>query len=191
MGTRSVKFAKLKYEDFPIKLFFHLLSRPERVAHLFLGKKKWEHLKLRWDEDDDSMEADRLLEDQKKAAIPLIKAQRDITVLKWLRFTQSDVKKVFEELGLPWREDPEELIKSLQKSIRKNISQYENNLIQLQATLKQQKESDGASKFSIDDAIASLNLAGFTVVDPDKLTIGQFRAMNKAIEKNGERTRTA
>ena len=187
MGTRNVKFAKLKYEDFPIKLFFRLLSRPEGVAERFLGKNKWAELTKKWEEDDDSLESDRVLEDQKKVALPMMKAQMGILVLRWLAFTHQDIKPVFETLGLPWRDDPKELISSLRKYIQKNKSQYENNLIQLDATMQQQKSMDADSDFSIDDAIAGLNLAGFTITDPDKLTIGQFKAMNKAIEKNGRR----
>jgi len=163
---------------------------PERGPRRFLGKRKWDDLLRRWEEDDKSIESDRLLEDQIRAALSLAKTQKATTALKWLAVTGTNPKILFEQWKLPWREDPEELVKALTAYITKHNSQYENNLIMLQATIEQQKSAEDdkhAEPFNIDDAIAGLNLAGFTINDPETLTIGQFRAMNKAISRNGGR----
>lgn len=183
------EFSGLKYEDFPVRLFFRLLGKDEAVAERFLGKAKWSNLIRRWEEDDKSMEKERLLEDQIRAMLSLYKAQKATTALKWLSVTGSDPKPILEEVGLPWRDTAEELVEALTKYIKKHTSQYENNLIMLEATMKQQSSGPtiGESKFTIDDGIAGLNLAGFTITDPDKLTIGQYQAMNRAIQRNGKR----
>lgn len=128
-----------------------------------------------------------MLEDQKKAALPLLKAQKATIALKWVPMTQKERKPILEEVGLPYREDLIEQIKALQEYATKNYAQYENNLIQLQATQAQQN-SQKSSTFTVEDAIATLDLGGFTVSDPDTLTIGQFKAMNRAIQRNGKRT---
>lgn len=187
MGMRNTKFVRTKFEDFPVKLFFRLLSCPKGVPERFLGPGKWESLLTKWEEGEDSLENSRLLEDQKKTVLPLIKAQKAIVVLKWLSHTNSDLEEVLQSLNLPWDKDPEKLVEKLKNYIIKNNAQYENNLIQLKATQEQQRDSENVSDFSIEDAIASLNLAGFTVSDPNTLTIGRYRAMNKAIERNGRR----
>jgi len=186
MGSTRLK--RLRYEDFPIKLFYHLLSGPERKAHLLLGAEKWRKLLQKWEEDDDSLESTRLLEDQKKVALPLIKAQKMAIALRWCVSTKLDRKALFDESNIPYREDLSEQVAVLARYIEKLKSQHENNLIQLQATLEQQRTTGGGSDFTVDDAIATLNLAGFTINDPNTLTIGQYKAMNRTIQrKNGKR----
>lgn len=168
-------------------MFYRLLARPEEVATRVIGERKWKELVRRWEEDDRSLEADRLLEDQKRVALPLMKAQKATIALKWVMITSEDRKTVLQDGQLPYREDLKEQVDALQHFIKKHDAQYENNLIQLQATQEQQNTGEG-SDFTIEDAIASLDLAGFTVSDPSKLTIGQFKAMNRAIQKNGKRS---
>lgn len=180
---------RTKYEDFPIRFFFRLLSKPDGVAERFMGPKRWFDLKQRWEEDDDSMEKDRLLEDQQRAGIPKIKAEKALLALKYYVVACDRAKDLFHEVNLPWDDNPNEMVEKLKNYIEKQRSQYENNLIQLEATKKQAEERASLSenKFSIDDAIATLNYAGFTINDPNSLTIGEFKAMNKTIERNGKR----
>lgn len=140
----------------------------------------------RWEEEDASLEASRLLEDQKRTALPLMKAQKASIAIRWVLQTAMDRKPILEEAGLPWREDIQEQVEVLETYIKKNHAQYENNMLQLKATQEQQNQ-ESANTFTIEDAIATLNLAGFTIADPNKLTIGQFKAMNRAIQKNGKR----
>lgn len=183
---RNTRLAGLKYEDFPLKTYYRLLAKDQRVAERFIGASKWRRLIRKWEEDDNSLEAARLLEDQKRVALPLMKAQKASIAIKWLLVSNTDRKKVLEDVGLPYRKDPKEQISALENFIQRNYSQYENNLIQLAATQEQQS-SGSDSKFTIDDAIATLDLGGFTVNDPNELTIGQFKAMNRAIQRNVKR----
>jgi hypothetical protein len=183
---RNTRLAKLRYEDFPLKTYYKLLARPQAVAERYIGKLNWNALVTKWEEDDDSLEASRLLEDQKRVALPLMKAQKASMAIKWLLVTDKDRKSTLEDVRLPYREDPQEQIDALEKFIEKNYSQYENNLLQLEATQAQQSV-DGDSDFTIEDAIATLDLGGFTVTNPNELTIGQFKAMNRAIQRNGKR----
>ena len=181
---RSAELKRLKYEDFPIRLFYKLLSKPTEVAERFVGAGKWQTLLQKWEEDDDSLESDRLLEDQKKVALPLMKAQKAAVALRWVLSTSMDREAVLTENGLPYKEDLMEQIEVLENFITKNKAQYENNLIQLEATKLQQAGREPKTRFSADDAIATLNLAGFTIMDPNRLTIGQYQAMNRTIQRN-------
>jgi len=186
---QRAEIKKLKYEDFPVRLFFYLLSKEDALACRFLGEHKWQGLKTRWEQNDTSLASSRLLEDQKRTILPLIKAQKGTLALRWLGATLVDPKELFLEIGLPWDDDKGKLIDALQKYIQKNTSQYENNLIQLKANQEDSESNKAklsAEEFTIDDAIATLNLAGFSIPNPDKLTIGQYKAMNKAI-KDGRR----
>lgn len=187
MPLANKKLLKTRFEDFPLRLFFRLLRNDDRAANLFLGEGRWQAMRDKWEESANSLEDDRMLEDQKKVVLPLIKAQKATLVLRWAQFTSMDIKPVFEELGLPWEDDPIALVERLDKYIKKNLSQYENNLIQLEATKKQAEDRSQHTDFSIDDAIATLNLAGFTITDRDTLTIGEFRSMTKTMERNGRR----
>jgi hypothetical protein len=185
------ELVNLRYEDFPVRLFFRLLERSPKVAGRVVGgEKKWERMLQKWEEQDNSLESGRMLEDQIRAMLSLIKAQKATTVLKWIMVTPSDPRPLIEEIGLPWRDDPKELIEAIQAYIIKHTSQYENNLLMLRATVEQQNSVSplSESKFSIDDAIAGLNLAGFSITEPDKLTIGSYQAMNRAIQRNVKRT---
>lgn len=181
-GLRRLR--RLSFEDFPIVMFFKLLGRPDPIAERVLGASRWAQMKEKWEESENSLESDRLLEDQKRAALPLMKAQKATMALRWATMTPQDIKPVMEELNLPWDDDPAEFVKLLQNYAERQFSQYQNNLIQLEATQEQQKQEDRTSNFTIKDGIATLNLAGFTIMDPDRLTIGEYQAMNRAIERN-------
>lgn len=187
MPLARKEIRRKRFEDFPLRLFFNLLSSPDRKAELFLGPKKWHYLKEKWQEGDDSMENDRMLEDQKKTVLPMVQAQKALLAMKWLFVTESDPRPIFEELGLPWNDDPKKLVETLVSHIERLTSKYENNLIQLQATQQQAEDRSKGTDFHIDDVIATLNLAGFTIPDKDALTIGDFRSMTKTMEKNGRR----
>jgi len=177
---------KTKYGYFPFKLFYELLSGPERRAHLFIGKSKWSKMLKTWEEDDDSLEASALLEEQKKVLLSHLKAENAVIALQWVLITRLDRKEILLEAGMPYKEDIAEQVTALKNYITKHRSQYENNLIQLEA-INRSQTTETQRSFSSDDAIATLNLAGFTINDPDKLTIGQFKAMNRTIQRNGKR----
>ena len=184
----SPRLARLRYDDFPIRLFYYLLEAPERVPTLLIGKPAWTKLLVKWGEDDDSLEASSILEDQKRTALPLMKAQKAAIALRWVLYTTEDRKPLLEESNLPYREKIEDQVSALENYILKCKAQYENNLIQLENTKQQQHTPETNKSFSANDAIATLNLAGFTITDPDKLTIGQYKAMNRTIQRNGKRT---
>lgn len=175
----------IKFEDFPVKLFFRLLQMDDAVGERVMGRA-WQRYKRMWEDKEDSLEAKRLLEDQKRAMLPLMQAQKAMIALQWVPHAKEGAKELFQECNLPWHDDPQELVEGLLKFIEKSTSKHQNNLIQLNATLEAARQKQ-KSEFTIDDGIATLNLAGFTIVDPDKLTIGQYRAMNKTIERNEPR----
>lgn len=180
------RLKRVKYEDFPLKLYYRLLSKEGKVPERFLGTRKWNELTKKWEEEDRSLEADRMLEDQKRAALPLLKAQKASIALKWVMQNSEERQALLEEVSLPYRKDIKEQVTALSRYIEKHYAQYQNNLLQLEVTQKQQNSTKN-STFTIEDAIATLDLGGFTVTDPNKLTIGQFKAMNRAIQKNGKR----
>ena len=182
-NLRLSDLKNIKFEDFPIKIFFRLLRMDDAVGEKVLGRK-WQRFKRLWEEGETSLEGDRLLEDQKRAMLPLMQAQKAMIALQWAVHTRLDTEELFQEWNLPWSEDPKELVEGLIKFIENRTSRHQNNLIQLNATVEEAKQKK-PSEFTIDDSIATLNLAGFTITDPDILTIGQYRAMNKTIERNG------
>lgn len=188
MENFTVKQLKrLPFEDFPLMLFFRLMQKPQGVPERFLGARKWEHLVQKWEEFDDSADAQELLEEEKRTLLPLMQAQKATAVLEWLPRTPRDVQPILEELGLPWDPDPETMVKQIADFAQSSYSKYENNQIQLEAVKKRIRDKEKNTNFTIQDSIATLNLAGFTIHNPKTLTIGQYMAMNKAIERNGKR----
>jgi len=176
MATTSIR--NLSYEDFPIKLFWRLLKRPDEVAVRVIGnEKKWENFKMKWDNDHSSLESEQNLEQQKKVSLAFIQGQKASLTLKWLMLTDQDPKPVIEELGYKWHDDPLEMKAYLEKQLNKSINKYELE----SAALKQIKKPDDeeGSNFTIDEAIASLDIMGFTVDDHNTLTIGKYNAMSK------------
>ncbi len=185
------KLAQLKFDSFPVRLFFRLLSKDDALACRVLGENKWNRFKIEWEERTPSITGDAVIQSQRKVFLSLVKMHLGITAFKWVQFTSKDVKPIFLERGLPWDDDPIVLLEKLGNYIQKHAEQYENNLIGLNQTQKNRPEADEQKKTDlrvIDEALASLNLAGFTIVDKNSLTIGEFLSMNTALEKrNGGR----
>lgn len=175
----------LKYDDFPLKLFWRLLMRPDAVAIRVVGnEKKWERFKQNWENDNSSIESENQLEQQKKVSLAFIQGQKAALTIKWLALTEQDPRPAIEALGYKWHEDPKQMIAYLNKIVNKSISKYENE----SAILENQKGTDDGEEgekidFNIDEAIASLDMMGFTIDDHETITIGRYRAMSKVAER--------
>lgn len=174
----------LRFEQFPVKLFFRLLERGDDVAERVIGPK-WQKFKQKWEETNPTPQSNRVLDEQKTTFLFLSRAQMGILAAKWLQFTSADVSEYFREYGLPWSDDPIELLELLNSYIEKNVTKYNLGLSKLEST-KEEFDKAPESEFSVETAIASLNLAGFTISDSDKLTIGDFLSMNKALNNKNK-----
>lgn len=167
---------KLKYEDFPLKLFFRLLKKGDSVASRYLGASKWERLKTKWEETHGTQESESELDTQKNVAISFLEAQKAAMLLKWMATTTTNPRPLIEECGFKWYDDPTKLVESLTKIVKKNTAKYK-----LESAKIEKKEE--APAFAIEEAIYSLNMMGFTITDHDRLTIGQYDAMAKVAER--------
>lgn len=173
---------ELRYDQFPLKLFFRLLKKDDSVAHRILGEKKWTKFKEQWEKNHTTIDSENQLERQKNVSLAFVQSQKAALVLKWLSMTDKDPKPILEELGYKWYDDPEELVNSLKRTINKAVNKYEHE----SALLEKQKpntEETQEEDFSIDEAIASLDMMGFTIDDHDALTIGRYEAMTKVAER--------
>lgn len=173
--------------DFPLKLFMRLLKKPDEVVNRFLGANRWSLLKQQWEEQDKSIEGGQLLDQMKKVSLHFCKAHKAVVVLRWLGTAASPEREFVEELGLPWSDDPEELIEYFTLYIEKQQKLYEISLSDLKAMQEKGQQISQSKGTDVDELLASLNLSGFTITDPDAITVGQFNGMTKAIEKENER----
>lgn len=182
------RIKRLKYEDMPVKLFFRFLDNSD-LAERVLGKRKWGRFLDNWEKSDDSLEKARVLEEQKRTILPYMKAKKAEAAVKFLVLNPGDEKaeQFLTEVRLPWYGDVETTVKELVKFAKKNAAIFENNNIQLQNTLKEQENKHKGNEFSLDDSISALNLGGFSIPDPSKLTIGPFISMNRTIQKHGRK----
>lgn len=193
MQATATDIRDLKYEDFPIKLFFRLMEKGDAVAERVLGSKvKWGIFKKKWESDHTSLESDNQMEQQQKVNLAFVQAQKAALVIRWLSVTETDLKQQIIDWGYKWYDDPEKMVRYLLKIANKSQTKYELESANLEKKMNVEEE-EPSEKFNIDEAIKSLDMLGFTITNNKKVTIGEYTAMSRVAEKrlkhmkNGQR----
>lgn len=172
---------QLKYEDFPIKLFFRLLQKDDSVAHRILGKTKWEIFKRKWAESSASEKGEALFETKHSMSLAFVQMNKAFSVLRWLSVTLEDPKEKITEWGYTWHDDPIEMVEYLTKKANRALDRYEIETANVERLEKSKEEPE--EEFNVDDALASLDMMGFTLGDHNTVTIGKYRAMSRVAER--------
>ena len=192
-----MKFEYIKYENFPLILFFRLLQIGERGAKLFCRMKgiplrEWEKTKERFEIATRDPKGDPEFEDRKLLVLAWVRMSKTAILLRWIINSERDrkLKEVCEIAGIKWIEDPQARFEYLTTEIRKAEKRAER----LARKLDMDKEveeveaaEDPEERDTIYDAIASLELMGYSIPSYEELTVPKYIAMTRVAQKRLEK----
>ncbi|MBO0323460.1 hypothetical protein J0X14_14220 [Muricauda sp. CAU 1633] len=180
----------MDYDTFPFKLFFRILQDEGNVS--LIGKSKdenekiWESIKAEYRERHPSPRERRLVQAYKKVLSESIRANRDITLLRYLLTEPENLEQLYKELKIPWKPTVKERIEYLTLEIDKGKQKLEISNARLKLIedeIEEARESEEINIAKLNEAIASLTLFGFPINDFEKLTCGQYDAYSKVAQR--------
>jgi hypothetical protein len=182
----------MTYEDFPLVLFFKLMGRPEAVAHRIVGKRPWEKIKERWELNHEDSKGEAYLDARRKVLSQTIKLNKLRLLVEWIKKSKRDPKEVYTACRLPWNEDPKIRAEYLDSQIAKSeqlLEIYEAQYQRIKGQQKAEESEEEESPFTLaklHEAIASLELHGYSIPDYNQLTLGKYDAMTAVIKRKIE-----
>ena len=112
---------------------------------------------------------------------------------QWLPSIDDEkAKEVFKEIRVAWDDGFDKRAQRLKRLLNKHSEMAKKHA----RKVKELEEGDGeeVKEFTIDDfnqAIASLELVGFSIEDYEKLTLAKYEAISKTVKKKADATERA
>lgn len=190
----------MRYEDFPLVLFFRLMQRDIQVPYRLYGRGRWNNIVEKWQENRGEKVSEVMLEAKRKVLLETIQFNKISLLIHWLKKDKPQAKEIFEKTRIKWSDDKAErdqTLSQLKIKAEEKLKIYEAQLARLQENEK--KVVDDDEKKDVDDdeeefteaklneAIASLELHGFDIPDYNSLTLGKYDAMTAIIRKRTEK----
>lgn len=181
------------FETIPAKIFIRLLSRNDAVAERVVGKISWHKIKEKWLLSREDDKGSQLLEARRALLLETCKFNKVRILAQWLpSIDEEKAKEVFKEIRVGWDDDFDKRAQRLKRLLNKHSEMAKKHA----RKVKELEEGDGeeVKEFTIDDfnqAIASLELVGFSIEDYEKLTLAKYEAISKTVKKKADATERA
>lgn len=180
----------IEYSDFSIVKFCKILQADGDHKKYGLSEEDWKSIKDQWEDDNITAFQKTVIEQNKK----LLLAKMDLTKCgliftaastekqRWIEYSEFFKGRTFKNYDV--------FIKFLKTQVSKakqKLSIYQAQLDKLLESqiIENEREVDHVKE--ITKALASFNLHGFTIVNNNDVTMGQFAAMTELVkDKNGK-----
>ena len=181
-----------EYDTLPFKTFYKLLQDDTNLSALGIPDKKesrkvWKNIKQEWQELNPSVKNQQLTSAYIKIAKETARMKKDLAFLKFTLNSSTPQRELYEELGYEWIEDDFERVQATIDQIEKAKGKMEiftERFKKLEKDLEEDSKNQDAQCISdINAGIASLEMAGATIPNYEKLTCGQYDALTKVINK--------
>lgn len=176
----------IEYDTFKLKDFFKILKDDTLLKEHGIKKEEWDKLKEEWDDKHPGKGAARMVESHRKVVIEGLKIKRDLTLFNFLLTYTDDPREFYEAGNIPFKEDPIERFKDLQKRIKKSkrkLEIFSEQRDKLEEEMKSVEEEETDVITDINEVLASFEIAGIGVGNYEKLTLGRYDGLTKAFEK--------
>lgn len=186
----------MDYHNFPFIKLCRIFEDETRIEEYGISKEDWESIKDSFREAYQSQEEIAILEAHKTSVKVALELNKNIAVIKYiLERKPEDWKEYFEAANIKYTGDAVKDQNYLQKQILKletKAEVYEARAKKLQTEVKESQEKADVKPLTTKQAykvLASLNHAGFTFSDYEKVTCGEQEAASEVIKdlnkKNG------
>ncbi len=191
----------IEYDDLNLIVFYKILSDEKNIHLLGIENKEkavenWELIKEEYRKRHQSPEAKSLLSAYKKALGSYLDFEKKVSLLKFMLLAKDLSKEAFEASNMKFTGDDKTDYDNLKKEIDKSKSKKEIftarlNKLQGEISSKNKNEDeDCLNRQKLNECLASLELAGYTINDYNTITCGKYDAMTRVISKqnNGKRS---
>jgi hypothetical protein len=184
----------INYLNFPFIQFCLLCEDETKITDYGIKKEDWEILKNQYIQENPSEETNALVEAYKKAIKAHLERNKIISIINYiLEVSPKDWQPYFEVSGIKYTGDLKKDADYLQKIQEKEQTKEEiftAQLDKLQKQIKESKEKKEIKSFDLKKiykTIATLEKAGASIPDYEKLTCGKYEALTRVYsEKNGK-----
>ncbi len=183
-----------EYSEVPLLLFLKIAKDESKINLLGYkddekAKEFWEHCKDKWDEKHPSSEWVARRSQYKKCVKLSVKINKEQFFLQY--FLSSKLvpsEEVFKEAGFKYSTDHISVCKKIQKSIIKDSNQLKIYTSQYESMIKEtsNKEAIEKEEISINETLASLELATGQTYEYQKITIGEYEGRHYALNRKHE-----
>lgn len=179
-------------DSIPIKTFCILLDDGSKCESLGVSKENWQGIKKEFQEANPSKEERLLLEAFRKVVKSSLENTGHTMLLKVVLGIKEDWGPYFKKMGLKFKgnreQDKEYILKQIEKATNKSKI-HNAQLERMEKQIREAQEKRGKQDFDIkkvNEAIASLEIAGSSIPDYDKLTYGKYEALGAIHKQRSE-----
>lgn len=175
-------------DNIPLKTFCILLDDPTKCKSYGLSEEEWDSLRLEYQENNPTPEETVLLTAFRKVVRSSCQNSGYSMILNVIYGIKEDWKPYFKAMNLKFQGDRDKDEKYLRLQIQKaktkesinaaKLDKIEEDLIE--AAKNRTKEEFNIQK--VNEAIASIELAGANIPDYDTLTLGKYNALGSMIK---------
>ena len=180
----------MDYYNFPFIKLCRIFQDESKIGDYGVSKEEWQSIKESFRESFQSDEEIALLEAYKLSARTGIELNKSIAVIEYILKRQpDDWEDYFKEANLKYTGDAEKDQEYLTKQIQKLKTKSEvmdARALKLQKEIKEAQEKKESKPTTVKQAyeiLASLNHAGFSFSELEKVTCGEQEAASEVLRK--------
>ena len=178
------------YDAFPFLKFFRIMEDESKLKEHNVSEEDWEAIKTRWVNTHEDLSTDGYFKSKRDEFKMRNRYNKLLFLKQRAGVSQKGLKELYEQIGFKWHEDQTQREKYLEQQLLKS-KRTQQIYDGQRGTLEKQKVEELAKekKFGLEEAhecIASLELAGASIPDYEKLTLGKYDALNSVIQKRNK-----
>lgn len=182
------------YEVFPFVLFFRIMENEDLLKIHGVSEEDWEQIKKTWIMNHEEGEKDPYFNSSRDELTTRSRYNKLIALRARAELSSEGLEEIYKSIKLKFHPDKLERVKYLDHQIQK--AKNTNNIYEkLKSQLGTEKLKDLENRaqgeyFGVTQAyecIASLELAGASVPDYEKMTLGKYDALSASLKKKNER----
>lgn len=183
----------MTYDTLPIKTLCKILQDESKIEDYNITIEQWNDIKEQYNLAHPSQEDKAILDLYSKVMGQDVNANKYIILLKIIKQGATDLKGFFEAAKVRYTGDLEKDVAYLNKQISKSkqIATIEQErLRKLTEEIKERARISPPEPLTdkkINEALASMELAGFTIDNYDTITCGKYDAITQVLSKKASK----
>lgn len=178
------------YDTIPIKTLCRLLDDESKLGdYPNISNEDWESIKEEYIQLHPTKENTELISELSMVIKQNIEANKTEAVIKFLMQFIGDAEPYFKAAGIKYTGDPETDVRYLQSLLNKAVQKkniHEARYNQLHDKIQENKKNEKPEPLSmakINEALASMNMAGANIGSFNEVTAGEYDAYTEVLKK--------
>lgn len=181
------------YEAFPFLLFFRIMHDESLLEEYDISVEDWKAIKDKWAVRNEDWATDVYAKAQRDEIYHRSRYNKLLFLKERATWSQEGLEEIYKKIRLKWYPDKDRRDKELVKDIAKAKKHQEifqgqkSDLEQKKIEDLERNPQEQMTEEMAQQCIASLELAGASIPDYEKLTLGKYDALTAAIKKRNKK----